>query len=87
MIEPPKGFYVSVARLTDEHGEYMRFLAGPFRQWSDASAIFDKAAQMYRNDYVSSVADFPLISMLQCERLPLGVLNAKLWVDKSKLVS
>lgn len=84
---PPCGFYVSVARLKDEHGEFMRFLAGPFRQWADANALTAQASAYYHANCVTSAADFVIISMLQCEVLPLGVFNSELWVDTSKLVS
>jgi len=87
MNPPPIGFYVSVARLKDQHGEFMRFLAGPFRVWSDANAMVEKASQYYHKECVTSAADFVVVSMLQCEVLPLGVFNAELWVDKAKLVS
>lgn len=81
------GWYVYILRRDKQQGDMLRQLAGPFPEYKDADEYGPKCVEFVRSKWGAAPGDTYGVMRLAMPVLPIGALNADLWVPPDKLVS
>ena len=82
-----QAFYTALIRTNVDHdfsGALM--LCGPFANGDDAAKYLPAAEKHSRDAYIIADTDSFAVIGVFMPVLPIGCFNAKLWVDKGKLI-
>lgn len=80
-----QGFYVAVLRDEPGHAAHacIKLLAGPFQSGDEAATHVTKCINQIKNKHIENADDHVNVIGVYMPRLPDGVFNAALWIQRT----